>query len=162
MLKNNYSKLNSLNKEEMNILNKIRGSDQHDKFSENAVVCGINIKPIDSLLIKKGDDEIFKKKWGLFVHLKREDGSQIDFVYKLETTKNYVLGVAMRKLRNKNKIAVIPNVFNSFGVGEWVEMVGTVVRVNYCLSDKNELIAFPKQDTCIFEYYPDYFDLQPK
>lgn len=169
MLKKNNT---VINEEELEIIKNIKGDRSvggdirllSASIYEECVVCGINIKTIDSMLLQKGKTQIFKKKWGLFVHLKREDGSQIDLVYSLGKTTNSQDSIPCKKLKNKHPMivmATIPSVFESFGVEEWVQMVGTHILLRYIIDEDKELLIVPKNNKH-YNIYPDYFDLQPK
>ena len=117
------------------------------KKEYNAVVCGVNIKPISKKdkKIKTFLDivqECEKTKWRVFVHCRLDNGDQYDAIFELENsyvikqggvcpfTKRVKKNIKKLSIRNnKYTTAIIPVILRIFGVNEWVELIGTKVTL---------------------------------
>lgn len=121
----------------------ISSNSDYSQKEYNAVVCGVNIKPISKKNKKVKtflgiSAECEKTKWGIFVHCRLDDGDQYDAIFELENSyllKNGGVCPFVKRLRkgsksstlekNKYTTAVIPAIFKIFGVNEWVELIGS-------------------------------------
>ena len=138
--------LNILIKGENNMLQKnlFRKPDFHnimwDGF-QHGVICGANIKEIKEkrkIKVIRDDNPLLprlsltKKTWGLFLHVRMDNGDQIDVIMKLYRTKEYAQSRNDPRLNKpcKFRIPVLPILFNKLGIDEWVELVGTNVYID--------------------------------
>lgn len=120
--------------------------DDNPKYMEG-VICGINIKPIT---IKHKKIKFGKKlkipgkvtKWGIFLHLRMENGDQYDVMWELESSavslsneipfKLFAAELPFPVINNKKKrktYSIIPTLFKICNANEWVEMIGKHVEL---------------------------------
>lgn len=106
------------------------------------VICGVNIKPIKTKSKKYKKKVWFSKDgidttqtkttWGMFIHIRMEDGSQYDAVFHMVKTFSLddynQLSIDGDKT-DKRSSALIPSIIKTLNVNEWVELIGTEVVV---------------------------------
>ena len=126
--------------------------------SRHAVVCGVNIKTYDFQIIGKRDQYSIKEKWGLFLHLRLDDGSQVDAVYHLNTSltdKSYI-SMPLKKLKKRkrtvNRLSTFPAVLRLLGVNELVELFGVEVEIIYKISELDREV----HECGVFPYNTNY------
>lgn len=111
-----------------------------DFHAEEGCVCGANVKKIETSekTIKRRNGMRFQRvttTWGVFIHIRMDNGDQYDAVWKIgKTFTEGLCDVPMtkklkKKSRNITAVDVIPTVLRAIGVSEWVDMIGTKVRV---------------------------------
>lgn len=140
---------------------------------KEVTICGANIKPYKTKeIIKPMIPDKLITSWGIFIHLKLDNGDQYDAVWKLDNTLtseyNDVPCLAPKKKKtkkeNKNKIPESPvaTVLRAAGVKEWVDLIGTKVRIKPIPSMSNSYNGFcisPINEEKGRWFYPDYFEL---
>lgn len=158
------------------MINKIKYIPFTDEFtndfhSEEAEVCGINIKEIKHKEKTGKKDLIPVPKrittWGIFLHIRMSNGDQYDAIWNVD--KSYTIGacdVPIKKINkkyiNRHMIASIPTVLRTVGVNEWVEIIGSKVRIKSLSGTFPANSGFgisPLNEKDGRWFYPDYFEI---
>lgn len=140
---------------------------------KEVTICGANIKPYKTKkIIKPMIPDKLVTCWGIFIHIKLDNGDQYDAVWRLDNTVTTeyndfpCLAYTKKKKKNKDKNKIpespIATVLRAAGVNEWVELIGTRVRLKpigessiasngFCISPINEESGR--------WFYPDCFEI---
>lgn len=118
MIKNKVSEI-------INLYGGLTDKKYDDVTCQCGEICGANIKPINVDSALPGIDIIGKIKWGIFIHVRMENGDQIDLVFRHSITVKSIgfPGIVSRDFKKKRSVR-IPDLLMMFDVNEWVELFG--------------------------------------
>lgn len=145
----------------------------NDFNAEEGFICGANIKELHTTekTIKQKSGMLVRRNmttWGVFIHIRMKNGNQYDAVWKLgKSFTEGAFGVPLMKVpKRKSKkdviSATIPTVLRAIGVSEWVNIIGTVVRVKPVDGVHPAVNGFgisPIDENFGGWFYPDYFEI---
>lgn len=139
--------------------------------SQEGTICGVNIKAFKEKekTVKRDGVPVVRRitTWGLFLHIKMENGDQYDAIWKINKTftEGHNKIPQCKPLSRKASYFVEPaiaKVFRACGVKEWVELIGTKIRVkptgrSLDIHDGFGISPIDEQSGCWF--YPEFYEI---
>lgn len=142
-----------------------------DFHSEEGIICGVNIKAFKEKekTVKEAGIPVLKKTttWGLFLHIRMPNDDQYDAIWELEKTFTKGLDDVPRhkvaKKRDRYFIEpTVAKVFRACGVNEWVDLIGTKIRVKPMgglFPANNGFGISPTDEQSGRWFYPEYYEI---
>lgn len=143
----------------------------NDFHTTEGTICGVNIKAFKEKekTVKDRGINVQKKitTWGLFLHIRMDNGDQYDAIWKLD--KSFTKGLnnipQCKVMSKKARYFVEPTIaklFRACGVNEWVELIGTTIRVkpiDGLYPAKNGFAISPLEEQDGRWFYPEYYEI---